>query len=140
MWRVCPYFSSSLPLFLSFYPLFFFFAYLLGLCLCCPLLVLLSALFVLVSLWALCFLFPLRITCKRKGAKGCPLRPLFVCYGCLDACIVVKKLRCRCFGFFQFARLILPTNTSSIRRLARSYFYPFRHYVNIAYNRSAFLK
>lgn len=97
--------------------------------------------------WFLCLvglliLFPLRTASdiKRKGTKVLPLCPrLFYCV-CLDSCIVIEVFLCRCFGFFQFARLILPTNASSIRRLARSYFYPFRHYVNITYNSPAFLK
>ena len=52
------------------HPFFIFFAYLLGLCLCCPLLVLLPALFVLVSLWVFVFSFSLAdYMQKRKGAK-----------------------------------------------------------------------
>ena len=63
-------------------PLLFFFAYLLGLCLCCPRLVLLPALFVLVSLgvFVSCcgcvvgFSFSLTdYVQKRKGAKVLPL-------------------------------------------------------------------
>ena len=63
----CGVFASVLSLFP---PFFIFFAYLLGLCLCCPRLVLLPALFVLVSL---CFLFPLRTIRERKGANTCVL-------------------------------------------------------------------
>ena len=77
---------------------------------------------------------------KRKGAKVLPLCPLLSCYVCLDACIVVEKFRCRCFGFFQFVRLVFPTDAARVRRLARSYFDFLGHNVNIAYNRSAFLK
>ena len=79
-------------------------------------------------------------TQKRKGAKVLPLVPSLVLLWVLNSCVVIKEFRCRCFGFFQFARLILPTNTSSIRRLARSYFDFIGHNVNIAYNRPAFLK
>ena len=131
---------ACLPLFLSSLPLFFFFAYLLGLCLCCPLLVLLPALFVLLCLWVLCFLFPFRTIRKKKGRKVFSSRPLLSCYVCLDACIVIKEFRCRCFGFFQFIRFVLPTDAAGVRRLARSYFDFLGRYVNIANNRSAFLK
>lgn len=62
--RVCLSFFLFVPIFLS----FSLFAYLLGLCLCCPWLVLLPALFVLVSLWVL-FLFPFRYIRKKKGRK-----------------------------------------------------------------------
>ena len=84
-----------------------------------------------------CFFFPFGIYAK-KGAISCVLS--FVCCECSKSCIVVEKLRCRCFGFFQFARLVLPTNTSSIRRLACFYFDFLRHYIDITYNSSAFLK
>ena len=87
---------------------------------------------------SLCFLFPLR-TIRKKGRKVF-LRPLLSCYLCLDSCIVIKEFRCRCFGFFQFVRLVIPTNAGSIGRLARSYFDFLRHYVDITYNRFAFLK
>ena len=78
---------------------------------------------------------------RKKGRKGfapCVLSSFVVC--CLNSCIVIKKFRCRCFGFFQFVRLVLPTNTTGVGRLARSYFDFLRHYVDITYNRSAFLK
>lgn len=115
----CGVFASVL----FFCPLLFFFAYLLGLCLCCSRLVLLPALFVLVSLWVLCFLFPLRtIRKKERAQRFCPLCPLLFCCVCLDSCIVIKKFRCRCFGFFQFIRFVLPSNTARVGRLARSYF------------------
>ena len=127
-----------LPLFLSLLPLF------------CPFVLPFASLFLsaLACPFALSFLswfvfvvsFSLTDYMQKKGRKGLflasSLRGLWV----LDSCIVIKEFRCRCFGFFQFVRLVLPTNTSSIRRLARSYFYPFRHYVDITYNRSAFLK
>lgn len=77
---------------------------------------------------------------KRKGAKVLPLRPLLFCCGCLDSCVVIKELRCRCFGLFQLVWFVLPSNAARVGRLARSYFYPFRHYVDITNNRSAFLK
>ena len=79
-------------------------------------------------------------TQKRKGAKCCYLRPLLFCCGCLDSCIVIKEFRCCCFGFFQFIRLIMPTNTASVWRFARFHFDFLRHYVDITYNPSAFLK
>ena len=99
----------------------------------------------LLVLVGLLFLFPLRTASdiKRKGAKCIPC-VLACCCGCfirwLNSCIVIKKFRCRCFGFFQFVRLVCPTNASSIRRLAGSYFDFLRHYVDITYNRPAFLK
>lgn len=76
--RICLSFSLFVPVFLS----FSLFAYLLGLYLCCPRLVLLYALFVLVCLWVLCFLFPLRTIRKKKG-RAVLVRPLFVCCGLL---------------------------------------------------------
>ena len=66
--RICLRFVL-LPLFLSFCPLLFFFAYLLGLCLCCPRLVLLPALFVLVSLWVFVFSFSLSDYTQKERAR-----------------------------------------------------------------------
>ena len=140
MWRVCLYFVSFSSILSLSHP-FFFFAYLLGLCLCCPWLVLLSALFVLVPLWGLCFLFPFRTIRKKKGRKVLFFASsLGVLFSRSNSCNVVKKLRCRCFGFFQFVRFILPTNTTGVRRLAGSHLNPFRHNVNITDNPPAFLK
>lgn len=132
--RVCPAFCPFVLCFSSL-PIFWGFAFVvLGLSSC-------LALFVLVSLWVLCFLFPLRtIRKKERAQRFCPLRPLFVCCGCLNSCVVIKEFRCRCFGFFQFIRFVLPSNTARVRRLARSYFYPFRHNIDITNNRPAFLK
>ena len=103
----------------------------------CPL-----VLFVFVCLWSLLFLFPLRTASdiKRKGTKVLPLCPLLFYCGCLDSCIVIKEFRSRCFGFFQFVRLVLPSNTARVGRLARSHLDFLRHYVDITYNRPAFLK
>ena len=101
----------------------------------------LFVLFVLVSLWVFVFSFSLTdYMQKERAQRFCSLRPLFVCCECSNSCNVIEKLRCRCFGSFQFVRLVFPTNTTRVRRLARSYFYPFRHYVDITYNPSAFLK
>lgn len=60
--------------------------------------------------------------------------------GLLYSCVVIEELRRRCFGFFQFIRFVLPTNTTRVRRLASSYLDFLRHYVDITYNRPAFLK
>ena len=137
----CCVFASILSLS---HPFFIFFAYLLGICLCCPRLVLLPALFVLVSLWVfVCVVVSFSLTDymqKERAQRFCPcvLSDCFIIR--LNSCIVIEVFLCRCFGFFQFARLIPPTNTSSIRRLARSHFDFLRHYVNIANNPPAFLK
>ena len=122
---------------------FFFFAYLLGLCLCCPWLVLLSALFVLVSLWVfVCVVvsFSLSVYPQKERALRVGASSLGVLFCRSNSCNVVKKLRCRCFGFFQFVRFILPTNTTGVGRLAGSHLNPFRHNVNITDNPPAFLK
>ena len=102
----------------------------------------LSSCIVFVALWVwLLFPFPLRyIRKKERAQRFCPLCPLFVCCGRLNSCVVIKEFRCRCFGFFQFVRFVLPCNAAGVRRLARSYFDFFRHYVDITNNRSAFLK
>ena len=137
------------------FSLFFFFCpvliSLLLVCFSLPLLfslVLLSSclpcLFVL-SLWVLLlFLFPLRYMCKKKGRKGfapCVLSSFVVgLFSCSDSCNVVEKLPRCVFGFFQFVRLVFPTNTTGVRRLAGFYFDFLRHNVDITYNPSAFLK
>ena len=129
-------FSSSFVLSLS---LCFSFV---SLCLCCSLLVLLPALFVLVAFCG-CVVVSFSLTdyTQKERAQGFAfLCPLLSCYVCLDACIVIKIFRCRCFCFFQFVRFVLPCDAACIRRLARSYFDFLRHYVDITYNRSAFLK
>ena len=77
---LCLYFISFASVLSLSHP-FFFFAYLLELCLCCPWLVLFSALFVLVPLWGLCFLFPFRTIRKKKGRNS--LRPRLSCCGLL---------------------------------------------------------
>ena len=93
LWRVCLYFVLFCPILssilsfcscvcLSFCPLcscFYLFSCLPCLS-SCPLLVLLPALFVLVSLWGLCFLFPFRIMRKKKG-RAVLVRPLLSCCG-----------------------------------------------------------
>ena len=136
--KACGVFASVF----SFCPLlFFFFAYLQGLCFVILFLSSLPALFVLVSLWVFVFSFSLTdYTQKRKGAKVCPLRPRLSCCGCLDSCIVIEEFCCRCFGLFQLVRFVLPSNTARVGRLACSYFDFLRHYVNITNNCSAFLK
>ena len=93
------------------------------------------------SLWVVVFSFFLSdYTQKERAQRFCSLRPLFVCYVCLDSCNVVEKLPRCVFGFFQFVRLVFPTNTTGVRRFARSYFNFLRHYIDITYNPSAFLK
>ena len=104
----------------------------------CPLV--LSCLFLCPCGFCRCFLFPYGLYAKERAQRFCPLCPLLSCYVGLYSCVVIKKFRCRCFGFFQFVRLVLPTNTTGVGRLARSYFDFLRHYVDITYNRSAFLK
>ena len=147
MWRVCSCFSSFAYLLL---PFVFFscllvllsscsLAWLPVLCLVfCPLV--LSCLFLCPCGFCRCFLFPYGLYAKERAQRFCPLCPLLSCYVGLYSCVVIKKFRCRCFGFFQFVRLVLPTNTTGVGRLARSYFDFLRHYVDITYNRSAFLK
>ena len=100
----------------------------------CPLLVL--------SLCGLLLLlFPLRTMRKKKGRKVLFFASsLGVLFSRSNSCNVVKKLRCRCFGFFQFVRFILPANTTGVGRLAGSHLNPFRHNVNITDNPPAFLK
>ena len=127
-----PFFLSSLLLLLSLFLLSS----------ACPLGCLASDLGLVFSLCGLLlFLFPLRYIRKKKGRKV-----LFFAssHGVLlsrsNSCNVVKKLRCRCFGFFQFVRFILPTNTTGVGRLARSYFYPLGHNIDITNNCSSFLK
>ena len=141
-------FYGLLRVCLSFYPFASVFALILSFCpfcSCCPLLVLLPSLFVLVSLWVFVWVivsFSLTdYETKKKGRKGfapCVLSS-FVVY-LLYSCIVIKEFCSSCFGFFQFARFVLPTNTARVRRLARSYFDFLRHYVDITNNRSAFLE
>ena len=93
------------------------------------------------SLCGLLFLFPFRTIRKKKGRKVLFLASsLGVLFSRSNSCNVVKKLRCRCFGFFQFVRFILPTNTTGVGRLAGSHLNPFRHNVNITDNPPAFLK
>ena len=77
---------------------------------------------------------------KERAQRFCPLCPLLFYCGCLDSYIVIKEFRCRCFGFFEFIRFVLPCNAARIGRLARSYFDFLRHNVNIANYCSAFLK
>ena len=89
LWRVCLYLSLYLPLF---YPFFIFFAYLLGLCLYCSRLVLLPALFVLVSLWVFCFLFPFRYMRKKRGRNS--LRPLLLCCGLVYKSLNITVICC----------------------------------------------
>ena len=123
--RLC--FSSSSPIFWGFVFV------VLGLSSCLPCLFLCAC-------GLCCFLFPYGLYAKRKGAKVCPLRPRLSCCVCSDSCTVIEKLPRCVFGFFQFVRLIMPTNTGSVRRLARFHFDFLRHYIDITYNSSAFLK
>ena len=77
---------------------------------------------------------------KKKGRKVFALRPLLSCCVCSDSCTVIEKLPRCVFGFFQLVLLVLPANAGSIGRLAGSHFDFLRHYVDITYNSSAFLK
>lgn len=86
------------------------------------------------------FLFPFGLYAKRKGAKVCPLRPRLSYCVCSDSCTVIEKLPRCVFGFFQFVRLIMPTNTTGVGRFTRFYFDFLRHYIDITYNPPAFLK
>ena len=138
LWRFCLCFypfASVFALVLSFCPFLCSLCSCLSFCLVFPFL-----LCVFVALWVwLLFPFPFRTIRKKKG-RSVLVRPLLSCCGCLDSCIVIKKFRCRCFGFFYFVRLVFPTNAARVGRLARSYFDFLGHNVNIANNRSAFLK
>ena len=97
--------------------------------------------FAALSLWVFVFSFSLSdYTQKERAQRFCSLRPLFVCCVCSDSCTVVEKLLRCVFGFFQFVRFVLPTNTTGVRRFARSYFDFLRHNVDITNNRPAFLK
>ena len=113
---------------------------------CFPRLVLLAAWLLLLVLSSLfvgccCFFFPYGCMRKKKGRKVLFFASsLSVLFSRSNSCNVVKKLRCRCFGFFQFVRFILPTNTTGVGRLAGSHLNPFRHNVNITDNPPAFLK
>ena len=111
--------------------------------LACSLGCLASALGLVFSLFVgcCCFFFPYGCMRKKKGRKVLFLASsLGVLFSRSNSCNVVKKLRCRCFGFFQFVRFILPTNTTGVGRLAGSHLNPFRHDVNITDNPPAFLK
>ena len=104
---------------------------------------LLLSLFVLLSSLSVgcCFFFPYGCMRKKKGRKVLSFASsLDVLFSRSNSCNVVKKLRCRCFGFFQFVRFILPANTTGVGRLAGSHLNPFRHNVNITDNPPAFLK
>ena len=104
---------------------------------------LLLSLFVLLSSLSVgcCFFFPYGCMRKKKGRKVLSFASsLDVLFSRSNSCNVVKKLRCRCFGFFQFVRFILPANTTGVGGLARSYFYPLGHNINITNNCSSFLK
>ena len=159
--EACGVFASLLPLFcpllssflsslmsfcscvcLSFCPLcscFYLFS-------CFPRLVLLAAWLLILVLSSLfvgccCFFFPCGCMRKKKGRKVLFFASsLGVLFSRSNSCNVVKKLRCRCFGFFQFVRFILPANTTGVGRLAGSHLNPFRHNVNITDNPPAFLK
>ena len=76
LWRVCPSFSPFVLVFVLLS---------LSLCACCALLVLLSVLFVLVSLWVLCFLFPLRTNRQKERAQ-------FLASSLVLLCVVVMRL------------------------------------------------
>ena len=93
----CIRFSSSSPIFEGFAFV------ILGLSSCLPCLFLCHC--------GVCvFFFPYGICAKRKGAIPCVLSCPVVCL--LYSCVVIEELRCRCFGFFQFVRFILPANTT----------------------------
>ena len=64
----------------------------------------------------------------------------FLPFGRSNSCNVVEKLPRCVFGFFQFVRLVMPTNTTGVGRFARFHFDFVRHYINIANNPPAFLK
>ena len=157
LWRVCLYFVLFCPLscplfcplscpfalvfaflFVLFAPAFISFPAFLA----CPLVLCLSTCLPCLFLChcGVCvFLFPFGLYAKRKGAPcWCVLSCPVVCL--LYSCVVVEELRCRCFGFFQFVRFILPANTTGVGGLARSYFYPLGHNINITNNCSSFLK
>ena len=96
---------------------------------------------VLGVLCGLLFLFPLRYMRKKKGRKVLSLASsLVLLWDCSDSCTVIEKLPRCVFGFFQFVRLIMPTNTTGVGWFARFHFDFVRHYVDITYNPSAFLK
>lgn len=86
------------------HPFFIFFAYLLGLCLCCPRLVLLPALFVLVSLWVFVFFFSLSDYTQKERA-----RRFIPCV--LSSCVV---------GCFIWLRLYIPHIRQVSARLYRN--------------------
>ena len=132
----CIRFSSS-PFFCPLScPFALVFAFLFTSLLLLSLFVLLSSLFV-----GCCFFFPYGCMRKKKGRKVLFFASsLSVLFSRSNSCNVVKKLRCRCFGFFQFVRFILPANTTGVGRLAGSHLNPFRHNVNITDNPPAFLK
>ena len=139
-YRFCLCFISYAYVLSLLHPFFFFFAFLLSSflssLLLLSLLVLLSSLFV-----GCCFFFPYGCMRKKKGRKVLSFASsLDVLFSRSNSCNVVKKLRCRCFGFFQFVRFILPANTTGVGRLAGSHLNPFRHNVNITDNPPAFLK
>ena len=128
-----PFFLSSLLLLLSLFLLSS----------ACPLGCLASDLGLVLSLFVgcCCFFFPYGCMRKKKGRKVLFFASsLSVLFSRSNSCNVVKKLRCRCFGFFQFVRFILPANTTGVGRLAGSHLNPFRHNVNITDNPPAFLK
>ena len=102
----------------------------------CPLVLCLSSL----SLWVVVVSFSLSVYTQKERAHRVGTSSLGVLFCRSNSCNVVKKLRCRCFGFFQFVRFILPTNTTGVGRLAGSHLNPFRHNVNITDNPPAFLK
>ena len=83
----------------------------------CPSLVWLSLLVLLSCLSGFVFVvsFSLADYAQKERAQSvCPLRPLLSCCVCSDSCAVIEKLLRCVFGFFQFVRLIMPTNTASI--------------------------
>ena len=84
--------------------------------------------------------FSLSVYTQKERAHRVGTSSLGVLFCRSNSCNVVKKLRCRCFGFFQFVRFILPANTTGVGRLAGSHLNPFRHNVNITDNPPAFLK
>ena len=128
-----------------FYPFFIFFVLVLSFYSCVCLLLCSLSFFALVVFvcslgLSLLFLFPFRTTRQKERALRVGASSLVLLCVCSDSCTVIEKLPRCVFGFFQFVRLIMPANTGSIRRFARFHFDFLRHYVDITYNSSAFLK
>ena len=134
MWRVCLYFISFALLFVLLSllssrcrSLLWLSLFVLLLCLCG-------------SLGVVVVSFSLSDYTQKERALRVGASSLVLLCVCSNSCTVIEKLLRCVFGFFQFVRLVMPTNTASIRRLTRFHFDFVRHYVDITYNPSAFLK